>query len=251
VPVPITRPLVVFGIASALATAVSAQIPAFTGAPFSAIQTIERIQILADGTNIVLGGRKVVLYRDSAGRTRNETTILNGRTDNVRTGGPLEPPITVIIFDPVSGFRYQLNSKVKVAERFAMPAHRPNSVAQGRPVSAGFLSPPVGISIGSGAPGTDPKGTSESLGSQVIEGVSAEGTRSTIIFAVGSVGNDREIVATLETWVSKQLGVSVLTKTSDPRSGDATTKLTDISLVEPNPTLFMPPADYAIKDVLQ
>jgi hypothetical protein len=66
---------------------------------------------------------------------------------------------------------------------------------------------------------------------------------------VGSVGNDREIVATNETWFSKQLGVAVLRKNSDPRSGDTTMKLTDISLVEPDPALFMPPVDYTIKDM--
>ena len=52
-----------------------------------------------------------------------------------------------------------------------------------------------------------------------------------------------------ETWSSRQLGVVVMTKTIDPRSGDNTMKLTDISLVEPDPALFMPPADYTIKDM--
>jgi hypothetical protein len=42
---------------------------------------------------------------------------------------------------------------------------------------------------------------------------------------VGSIGNDREIVVTNENWFSKQLQVEVLTKTSDPRMGDSTTKL--------------------------
>jgi len=63
------------------------------------------------------------------------------------------------------------------------------------------------------------------------------------------VGNDREIVATSETWFSKQLGLTMLSKNTDPRFGETTTKLTNISLVEPDPALFMPPADYEIKDV--
>jgi len=79
--------------------------------------------------------------------------------------------------------------------------------------------------------------------------VDAEGTRTTTIWAVGTVGNDREIVATTERWFSKQLQVELLTKTSDPRSGDSIAKLADISLVEPDPALFMPPPDYTIKDV--
>ena len=102
---------------------------------------------------------------------------------------------------------------------------------------------------GIGAPGNAPRTTSENLGTQLIEGVAAEGRRTTTTWAVGSVGNDREIVATNETWFSKQLGVAVLTKNSDPRSGDTTIKLTNISLAEPDPALFMPPADYEIKDM--
>jgi len=99
------------------------------------------------------------------------------------------------------------------------------------------------------AAGNRPKMTSESLGSQMIEGLNAEGTRRTTTWAVGSIGNDREIVVTNENWFSKQLQVEVLTKTSDPRSGDSTTKLTNVSLVEPDPALFMPPPDYTIKGV--
>jgi hypothetical protein len=81
------------------------------------------------------------------------------------------------------------------------------------------------------------------------KGLNAEGTRRTTIWAVGSIGNDCEIVVTNENWFSKPLQVEVLTKTSDPRSGDSTTKLTNVSLVEPDPALFMPPPDYTIKDV--
>jgi hypothetical protein len=161
----------------------------------------------------------------------------------------------VFIIDPVAGFRYQLDSREKVARRFAMPAVRP-ATAQSTAIAStpsgggliffGGMVAPV-PAPGNGAPGNTPRTTSESLGSQLIEGMTAEGTRTTTTWAVGSVGNDREIIATSETWFSKQLGVAVLTKSSDPRSGEFTTKLTDISLAEPDPALFMPPADYTIK----
>jgi hypothetical protein len=206
-------------------------------------------QTLADGTHITHSGEKGLMYRDSAGRTRNELTHA------VPIGTPTALT-TVIIFDPVAGFRYQLTSREKVARRFAMPAAR-SAIAQ--PTMA---STPPGSGLiffggmvaavpapGNGAPGNTPRTTSESLGSQLIEGVTAEGTRTTTTWAVGLVGNDREIIATSETWYSKQLGVAVLTKSSDPRSGDTTIKLTDITLVEPDPALFMPPADYEIKDM--
>ena len=111
---------------------------------------------------------------------------------------------------------------------------------------------PNGIPATNGAAAANrPKTTSESLGTQTIEGLNAEGTRRTTTWPVGSIGNDREIVATGETWFSKQLQVEVLTKTSDPRMGDSTTNLTNISLVEPDPALFTPPADYTIKDAIK
>jgi hypothetical protein len=33
--------------------------------------------------------------------------------------------------------------------------------------------------------------------------------------------------------------------------GDSTTKLGDISLIEPDPALFMPPVDYTIEDAIK
>jgi hypothetical protein len=211
----------------------SAQI---TGAPYSATQTSEHIQTLADGTHITQPGRKGMVYRDSAGRMRNEVTTTGFQTSDQR-----ETVVTII--DPVAGFRYQLNSRDKVAQRFAMPARRPAGTTSAAPPATGRCCDPVPISGPSG------NTTSESLGTQVLEGVTVVGTRRTTTFAVGSMGNDREIVVTLEIWYSQQLQVQVVTKMSDPRLGDGTTKLTDISPAEPDPALFMPPADYTIKDM--
>src|SRR5258705_13499492 len=96
------RRLVIFSIA--IATAISAQIPGgFTGAPFSATQTTECIQTLADGTHITQPSQKVVMYRDSAGRTRNEITS---------NGPPGDPTLDMVhIMDPGGGFRYSLSLK--------------------------------------------------------------------------------------------------------------------------------------------
>jgi len=92
------------------------------------------------------------------------------------------------------------------------------------------------------------KPTTESLGSRVVEGVSADGTRTTTVWPLGSVGNDRELVATDEVWYSRQLQMNVLSKGSDPRYGDTTTQLSNVSLAEPDPSLFIPPADHGSRD---
>jgi hypothetical protein len=115
--------VVFFGIASAIP--LSAQIQRLTrtgtiitGAPYSATQTAEHIQTLADGTHITRPGQKGFMYRDSAGRTRNEFAY------PAPIGAP-PAPTGVIIFDPVAGFRYQLDSREKVARRF--PTSQPDS----------------------------------------------------------------------------------------------------------------------------
>jgi hypothetical protein len=89
---------------------------------------------------------------------------------------------------------------------------------------------------------------SESLGSQVIEGVRADGTRSTMIIPAGSIGNDLPIQIVSERWYSPELQTVVMTKRSDPRMGDTTYRLSNISRSEPPRSLFEVPADYTVTD---
>jgi hypothetical protein len=88
----------------------------------------------------------------------------------------------------------------------------------------------------------------ESLGAQTIEGVEAEGTRVTYTIAAGKIGNERPIVTINERWYSPELQTVVLSKNSDPRMGETTYRLTNISRGEPDPSLFQVPADYTVKE---
>jgi hypothetical protein len=221
-----------------------------TSAPYSATQTTERVQTLADGSYITQPEEdETVMYRDSAGRTRIE----------VHSGGSRTAPDLVTISDPVAGFRYEIYSYNKVVERYAMPAPRPPTPAQ--PPPAGIVIPPDIVGListhpimdgavrGIGLAGNRFRTTSEFFGTQEIEGVAAQGRRVTTTLEPGAVGNDREIVVTDERWASMQLQVLVLTKMSDPRFGNTTRKLAAISLAEPDPALFVPPVDYTLKDM--
>jgi hypothetical protein len=58
--------------------------------------------------------------------------------------------------------------------------------------------------------------------------------------------NDREFSSYYEEWVSPELRVAIMTKFVDPRSGESTTRLTNLSRNEPDPSLFQPPADYSV-----
>jgi hypothetical protein len=93
-----------------------------------------------------------------------------------------------------------------------------------------------------------PQAKTEKLDPEMIEGIAAEGRRTTVTYPVGSIGNDREIVTTNEMWTSPELGVMVLSKNYDPRNGEQTQKLTNISRDDPDPSLFQPPAGYEVVD---
>jgi hypothetical protein len=82
----------------------------------------------------------------------------------------------------------------------------------------------------------------ENLGTQTIEGVSAEGKRDTVTIPAGQIGNDRPIEIVSETWFSPELHTMVMRKHSDPRVGETVFKLTDIRRSEPDASLFQPPA---------
>jgi hypothetical protein len=86
------------------------------------------------------------------------------------------------------------------------------------------------------------------LGKQLVEGVEAEGTRTTITIPAGEIGNERPIEIVNERWYSPELQLVVMTRVSDPRSGETTYKLTNISRLEPARSLFEVPSDYTVKE---
>lgn len=95
--------------------------------------------------------------------------------------------------------------------------------------------------------GPNPNEVKEQLGKQNIEGVEAEGTRTTVTIPAGEIGNERAIEIVSERWYSPELQLVVMTRHSDPRSGETTYKLTNINRSEPAKSLFEVPSDYTIK----
>lgn len=88
----------------------------------------------------------------------------------------------------------------------------------------------------------------EDLGTQVVEGVAATGTRMTTTIAAGAIGNEQPILIVSEQWFSPELKVLVMTKHNDPRTGETTYRLTNIVQTEPARSLFEVPADYTLKE---
>jgi hypothetical protein len=91
------------------------------------------------------------------------------------------------------------------------------------------------------------RGVTESLGSRDFDGVRADGKRTTHTIPAGAIGNEKPIAIVSERWFSPELNVVVMSRTSDPRSGETVYRLTDIKRGEPPPELFRVPADYKIR----
>jgi hypothetical protein len=86
----------------------------------------------------------------------------------------------------------------------------------------------------------------ENLGTQNIEGVEAEGTRTVTTIPAGAIGNERPIEITYEKWFSKELQLVVMSKHNDPRFGEQTYRLTNIVRSEPDSSLFTVPNGYKL-----
>jgi hypothetical protein len=91
-------------------------------------------------------------------------------------------------------------------------------------------------------------GKDEPLGEQTIEGVKSIGTRHTATIEAGAIGNDRPITTLTERWYSADLQTEVMTKRSDPRTGESSFKLTNINRSEPAAYLFQVPSGYSLND---
>ena len=88
-------------------------------------------------------------------------------------------------------------------------------------------------------------GAQSSLGSKEIEGVKANGERTTWTIEAGKVGNEKPIVITRDVWTSPDLMVTVASRNFDPRSGENNYRLQNLKRGEPDAALMKVPADYA------
>ena len=249
------------------------------GAPYSAESVTETIQTLGDGNRIINRITSSV-YRDSEGRTRREQTL---KALGILGGGE-EPLQTIFINDPVAGvtyaldtrshtvhknmsFRFELGGKASVegGQRFEFKV-APGTAGAADTARSMILTAPIGAPppdvdhftmrteggvagtyFFKTAPGANNQVTQD-LGRQTIEGVEAEGTRTTITIPAGEIGNERPIEIVTERWYSPELQLVVMSRHSDPRTGETTYKLTNINRAEPAKSLFEVPSGYTVKE---
>ncbi len=259
------------------------------GAPYSAEAVTEHVQTLADGNRIVNKFSSTV-YRDSEGRTRREQTLKGlgvlGTGQEPLQMISINDPVAGVTYSLDSRshialkstpFKFEFSPKGLVGgegdtQRFEFrvsPGGNGGTMILGS--GAGAPPPPPNARVAverteqlsiatSGSPGAgfvfrqtsgpNPNEVKESLGKQMIEGVQAEGTRTTVTIPAGEIGNERPIEIVSERWYSPELQLVVMTRHNDPQSGEMTYKLTNINRVEPAKSLFEVPSDYTIKESL-
>lgn len=252
------------------------------GAPYSAVEVNEHTQTLADGTRIHNESQTQV-YRDSEGRMRRETPndvtiwdpvagaswILNTKNQTARklpmgnfvytttrnangdvttftAAGPAPAPMggAVRMTGPVeSGVWETRVAEVRHAEAKMKAEIETHVRVNG---TAGVMVPGPAADIRKVLTAQRMKVNSESLGKRMIEGVNSEGTKHVSTTEAGAIGNDRPIQSVTERWFSPELQTVMLTRSTDPRSGEEVFRLMNVSRSEPPAYLFQVPAGYQI-----
>jgi hypothetical protein len=197
--------------------------------PFSGDEVI--IQNPKPNVHNVLPMKTIRIYRDSAGRTREDVSI------------PRDPTASpfVSIMDPIGGVHYSLDTEKKIARRLLYPQPW---TPEANPPEGSRGAPWLVLQSGKGI--CNVENTSEALGTQIIEGIFADGRRVTSLSIDSKSGCDDKAVN--ESWYSPELRTILLQKTSNSM-GDSVTRLEHIDRQEPDPGLFQVPVDYTIVEL--
>ena len=207
-------------------------------APYSAEAVTETTQKLADG-NRISQKSTATMYRDSEGRTRREETLgaigpWASNSEPVRTVFINDPVSkTHLVLDsrtktarkmpspeirtlPANGAAMaDARAKKDIFFDTAVAPGAPAGIAiQGDMVKHVMVNGDVGgiaqastgamhsVTMALPGPGNPENTKTESLGSQMIDGVRADGTRTTMTIPAGSIGNDLPIEIVSERWLA-------------------------------------------------
>jgi hypothetical protein len=206
-------------------------IPPKANAPFLATLHTDWVRGSADtGTFTLVNARRIA--RDASGRIYQERWILVPKNGNVKSRMN-----AIQISDPSAHTLY--TCMLLVAPKVCtLTYYSPSTstVYNVTGVPAGPLPNDAGYV------------TREDIGHQVILGVDTAGTRETVTYNPGVIGNDQKINLTREYWYADQLGINLLSKRTDPSFGTQLFKITEIDLSEPDAVLFELPKDFKVVD---
>lgn len=208
-----------------------------TNTPFSATVQTTHEEKFADG-NAIHGLIVTHEYRDSAGRIRGETSMLC----NIAPDGQLRPNLIISVNDPVArtSMSWQVNG---MGGKIVRIGHQPDP--QTAP-TAPALTEEQRKQNALVQEHWRKNNRTEKLGTRTIAGVLCDGTRTVRTTPAEELGNEQPIESIDEIWVARDPGLVMLRITDDPQNGRTTTEVTDLSLADPDPSLFAPPPGYKL-----
>jgi hypothetical protein len=210
----------------------SINVPTLTSAPFSANVETEWTKILPDGTAATQKNHRTIA-RDSSGRVFEERRYFSPNGDKQPT------PLSQLDYtDPNRHELYRCipQEKTCYVTQWGGPALTAMPVGMGGVQACGCATRQrPGMTV-----------QNEALGQKTIEDIEAIGSREVTTIAAGQIGNEKAEPIVKEFWYSPRLGINLVTKRFDPRSGMQNFIVDHVSRDEPDPKMFEPPADYQI-----
>ncbi len=202
---------------------VSIFIAPIPNAPFTATVSTEWTRQTSDGATVVVKNRRMVA-RDRQGRVFEERRRFVPADSNA--------PSLLFQMDYVDPSRH--------TRTVCLPANKVCDVYN-------FFAPPSEATLPVGPIGDGKRYLGRAdLGKGDVQGLETIGTRETITTNPGTVGNDREVVLTKEFWYSPKLGINLVVKRFDPLQGTQVFTVSDISEFDPDPRLFVVPAQFKL-----
>ena len=209
------------------------------GAPFSGTTKTTFEQTLADGNRIHSETRSFQA-RDSSGRTRMEMV----EQCEIGEDGQPHPRVRVQVNDPTTGSNLMWETgedaqKVVQVFHFNATPRKPTPeelAEQQRQMKLNQLR----------WKNQSQNRTETQLGTREINGQLAEGNRTTQVIPAGAEGNEQPLETVQETWRSKELDLTLMATSDDPRRGKTTFEYEDLTFAEPDPALFKAPDGYRV-----
>lgn len=201
--------------------------PPIANAPFMAIAKTTWVKILPDGSTLTRQNQRVVA-RDMDGRVFQER----------RTFVPVPNPSN--------------RQSVAYVNQYVDPvAHTLTTCNVFNRICNEFFYHPVTQTVDRRV-GLQPGGrtylTRETLNTEQMDGQEVLHTRETLTVFSETIGNTKNIIRSVDYWYSPALNVNLKVERHDPRDGDQTLWLTDLTTSAPDAKVFQVPSGYRIVD---